>query len=146
MLNKSAQAAGDVQFFFVSVSCKTKTSSSGKDNPHLRYIQRGGQRQRGGRPSCGVPLTRRSTSGRTRMVGRVFTCMFGAQLRGIASLPARPPAAPVPLFSRVRHHSAGVSSNLIQEALQGVDFFFFFLVWWGAENYPQVPGPGTSQT
>lgn len=45
-------------------------------------------------------------------------------------------------FSGVRHHSAGVSRNLIQEALQGV------LGCGGAREgrvYPKVPGPYTSR-
>lgn len=81
---------------------------------------------------CCVSLTRLSALGWTRMVGRVFTCMFGARPRGhsITACPTSP-LCPFPVLWG-RHHSAGVSGNLIQEALQGV-------FGWGERRWRNYP-------
>lgn len=59
--------------------------------------------------------------------------------RGHSITACWPPRCARSPFSGVRHHSAGVSSNLIQEALQGVLFLL------GGGNYPQAPGLGISR-
>lgn len=119
-----------------TVQAKNKTMLKRQSTPEVHLGERGSAGCRG------VSLTRRSESGWTRMAGHVFTCMFGARPRGIASLLARPPCCARSPFSGVRRHSAGVSSNLVQEALRGV----FFLGGGGGGITHQVPGHRRIQT
>jgi len=98
-LYKFARAAGSTHTFMRRArrchvqACAQKKGGRGrkKNNLHLMYTsERSGEKW--SEDSCGVSPTKSWT----HMVGHVFTCMFGAQPRGIASLPACSPAAPAP--------------------------------------------------
>lgn len=88
-----------------------------------------------------MSLTRRSALGWTRMVGRVFTCVFGAQPRGIASLPARPPPLrPFSLLWGETSLGGGQRQSDSGSATGGV--------WGGVGGggiTHHVPGPGISR-
>lgn len=74
----------------------------------------------------------------TRMAARVFTCVLAGRPRGQQRRLPGSLLRPRSTIPRVRHHSAGVISNLIQESLQGVGAFFGEGEREGGGDYTQV--------